>query len=151
MSEFDEFDFKYEGDYLSQMKGVSENEYMITENFVFTGGKLIQHKWSIDELDNITLDFTYGQQLNNLNLDLFGIILEDYLDIEDLFLHGITGKRSMYLPEKINVNVVDDEGGYKYLESFKYEVKDNYITKITIIDNEDGGRYECEYEIFYED
>ncbi len=151
LSEFDEFDFKYEGDYLSQMKGVSENEYMITENFVFTGGKLIQHKWSIDELDNITLDFTYGQQLNNLNLDLFGIILEDYLDIEDLFLHGITGKRSMYLPEKINVNVVDDEGGYKYLESFKYEVKDNYITKITIIDNEDGGRYECEYEIFYED
>ena len=146
-----EFDFKYEGDYLSQMKGMSENEYTITENFVFTGGKLIQHKWSIDELDNITLDFTYGQQLNNLNLDLFGIILEDYLDIEDLFLHGITGKRSMYLPEKINVNVVDDEGGYKYLESFKYEVKDNYIAKITIMDNEGGGNYESEYEIFYED
>ena len=44
-----EFDFKYEGDYLSQMKGKSENEYTITENFLFTGGKLIQHKSSIDE------------------------------------------------------------------------------------------------------
>ena len=150
--EYDEFTFTYTADnYLSKMEGISENEYTITENFVFTGGKLIQHKWSIDELDNITLDFTYGQQLNNLNLDLLGIILEDYLDIEDLFLHGITGKRSMYLPEKINVNVVDDEGGYKYLESFKYEVKDNYITKITIIDNEGGDNYESEYEIFYED
>ncbi len=114
---------------------------------------LIQYKWIDEEFDNVyaLIDFTYGQQLNNLNLDLFGIILTDYFEnVEDLFLYGITGKRSVYLPEKINVNVVDDEGGYKYLESFKYEVKDNYITKITIIDNEGGDNYETEYEIFYE-
>ena len=149
LSEFDEFDFKYEGDYLSQMKGVSESEYPITENFVFTGGKLIQHKWIDDELNNATLNFTYGQQLNNLNLDLFGImVLSDGVYIEDLFLHGITGKRSMYLPKTITVSGIDDdEGEYKYPVSFEYEVKDNYITKIII--EEDGEK--CEYEIYYED
>lgn len=149
--EWNEFDFKYEGDYLSQIKGIIENEYPTTENFTFIGGKLIQYKWIDEEFDNIyeLLDFTYGQQLNNLNLDLFGIILTDYFkNVEDLFLYGITGKRSVYLPEKVKVSGIDDEDGkYEYPVSFKYEVKDNYITKIII--DEDGDK--CEYEIFYED
>lgn len=111
---------------------------------------MIQYKWIDEEFDNVyaLLDFTYGQQLNNLNLDLFGIILTDYFEnVEDLFLYGITGKRSIYLPEKVKVSGIDDEDGkYEYPVSFKYEVKDNYITKIII--DEDGEKYE--YEIFYE-
>ncbi|MEY8593105.1 hypothetical protein AALK14_16840 [Butyricimonas hominis] len=148
--EYDEFTFDYSGDYLSQIKGIIENEYPSTENFTFIGGKLIQYKWIDEEFDNVyaLLDFTYGQQLNNLNLDLFGIILTDYFEnVEDLFLYGITGKRSIYLPEKVKVSGIDDEDGkYEYPVSFKYEVKDNYITKIII--DEDGEKYE--YEIFYE-
>lgn len=148
--EYDEFTFKYTGDYLNQIEGIIESEYPTTENFTFIGGKLIQYKWIDEEFDNVyaLLDFTYGQQLNNLNLDLFGIILTDYFEnIEDLFLYGITGKRSVYLPEKVKVSGIDDEDGkYEYPVSFKYEVKDNYITKIII--DEDGEKYE--YEIFYE-
>ena len=34
----------------------------------------------------------------------------------------------------------------KFKKDFKYEVKDNYITKVII--DEDGEKYE--YEIFYE-
>lgn len=148
--ESDEFAFKYGGDYLSQIKGIIESEYPTTENFIYVGGKLTQYKWIDEEFDNVyaLLDFTYGQQLNNLNLDLFGIILTDYFEnVEDLFLYGITGKRSVYLPEKVKVSGIDDEDGkYEYPVSFKYEVKDNYITKIII--DEDGEKYE--YEIFYE-
>lgn len=150
--DWDDFEFKYDGDYLSQIKGVvgdSKGERPVIENFVFSGGKLIQYKWMDDDSENTTLDFTYGQQLNNLNLDLFGImVLSDGVYIEDLFLHGITGKRSMYLPKTITVNGIDEEDGkYEYSVSFKYEVKDNYITKIIM--DEDGEK--CEYEIFYED
>ena len=150
-SEFDEFTFNYTGDYLSQIKGIIESEYPTTENFTFIGGKLTQYKWIDDEYNNIyeLLDFTYNQQLNNLNLDLFGIILTDYFEnVEDLFLYGITGKRSIYLPEKVKVSGIDEEDGkYEYPVSFKYEVKDNYITKVIM--DEDGEK--CEYEIFYED
>ena len=148
--EFDEFAFEYGGDYLSQIKGIIESEYPTTENFIYVGGKLTQYKWIDEEFDNVyaLLDFTYDQQLNNLNLDLFGIILADYFEnIEDLFLYDITGKRSVYLPEKVKVSGIDDEDGkYEYSVSFKYEVKDNYITKAII--DEDGEKYE--YEIFYE-
>ena len=59
---------------------------------------MTQYKWIDEEFDNVyaLLDFTYDQQLNNLNLDLFGIILADYFEnIEDLFLYDITGKRSV--------------------------------------------------------
>ena len=139
-----------DGDYLSQIKGIIESEYPTTENFIYVGGKLTQYKWIDEEFDNVyaLLDFTYDQQLNNLNLDLFGIILADYFEnIEDLFLYDITGKRSVYLPEKVKVSGIDDEDGkYEYSVSFKYEVKDNYITKAII--DEDGEKYE--YEIFYE-
>lgn len=111
---------------------------------------MTQYKWIDEEFDNVyaLLDFTYDQQLNNLNLNLFGIILADYFEnIEDLFLYDITGKRSVYLPEKVKVSGIDDEDGkYEYSVSFKYEVKDNYITKVII--DEDGEKYE--YEIFYE-
>lgn len=136
---------------MNQIEGIIESEYPSTENFTFIGGKLIQYKWIDEEFDDVykLLDFTYGQQLNNLNLDLFGIILTDYFEnVEDLFLYGITGKRSVYLPGKVKVNGIDDEDGeYEYPVSFKYEVKDNYITKIII--DENGEKYE--YEIFYED
>ena len=79
---------------------------------------------------------------------MFGIILADYFEnIEYIFLYDITGKRSVYLPEKVKVSGIDDEDGkYEYSVSFKYEVKDNYITKAII--DEDGEKYE--YEIFYE-
>jgi|GEM_PF-5095682 hypothetical protein len=63
-------------------------------------GKLIQYKWIDEEFDDVyaLLDFTYGQQLNNLNLDSFGIVLTDYFEnVEDLFLYGITGKRRIIL------------------------------------------------------
>ena len=148
--EFDEFAFEYGGDYLSQIKGIIESEYPTTENFIYVGGKWTQYKWIDEEFDNVyaLLDFTYDQQLNNLNLDLFGIILAAYFEnLEDLFLYDITGKRSVYRPEKLKVSWIDDEDGkYEYSVSFKYEVKDNYITKVII--DEDGEKYE--YEIFYE-
>lgn len=153
--EYDEYTFNYTGDYLDQIKGIAESEYPSTENFTFIGDKLTQYKWIDDENpggNDETVDFIYGQQFNNLNLDLFGIILEDYFEnnIETLFLYGITGKRSVYLPEKIKKTWIDDDeenGRYEYSVSFKYEVKDNYIIKIII--DEDGEKYE--YEIFYED
>ena len=122
--EFDEFAFEYGGDYLSQIKGIIESEYPTTENFIYVGGKLTQYKWIDEEFDNVyaLLDFTYDQQLNNLNLDLFGIILADYFEnIEDLFLYDITGKRSVYLPEKVKVSGIDDEDGEKYEYEIFYE------------------------------
>lgn len=122
--ESDEFAFKYGGDYLSQIKGIIESEYPTTENFIYVGGKLTQYKWIDEEFDNVyaLLDFTYNQQLNNLNLTLFGIILADYFEnIEDLFLYDITGKRSVYLPEKVKVSGIDDEDGEKYEYEIFYE------------------------------
>lgn len=146
---FDESTFIYAGDYLNQVKGISESEYPFTENFTFIEGKLIQYKWIDDEQDNIytLLEFTYGQQLNNLNLDLFGIIIADHFEnVENLFIYGITGKRSMYLPEEMKVSRIDDEDE-EYSVSFKYEVKGDYITKIIM----DADEWKCVYEISYED
>ena len=82
---------------------------------------MTQYKWIDEEFDNVyaLLDFTYNQQLNNLNLTLFGIILADYF--EDLFLYDITGKRSVYLPEKVKVSGIDDEDGEKYEYEIFYE------------------------------
>lgn len=146
---FDESTFIYAGDYLNQVKGISECEYPFTENFTFIEGKLIQYKWIDDEQDDIytLLEFTYGQQLNNLNLDLFGIIIADHFEnVENLFIYGITGKRSIYLPEEMKASGIDDEDE-EYSVSFKYEVKGDYITKIIM----DADEWKWVYEIYYED
>ena len=150
--DFDEYTYFYNGDYLNQVKCVIEKEYHSTIDLSFIGGKLTQYKCTDDENPNgeySTINFTYGQQLNNLNLDLFGLIIDDFEDeLGQAFILGIGGKRSLYLPEKYKVTgMEEDDGKFEYEVSFKYETKDNYITKIII--NEDGDKYE--YEIFYED
>lgn len=83
---------------MNQVKCVIEKEYHSTIDLSFIGGKLTQYKWTDDENPSgeySTINFTYGQQLNNLNLDLFGLIIDDFEDeLGKVFILGIGGKRS---------------------------------------------------------
>lgn len=152
---FDEYTYGYNGEYLSNVEGREEVEDgKMSETFSFIQGKLMQYKYTSIDYDYVDImDFTYGSQLNNLNIDLWTFISYDFegSSVEKAFLLGIVGKRSQYLPASMKWTTEDDEDGLDVSQyNFNYKMDGDYITEVSIIeDNETIA--DSRFEIFYED
>lgn len=152
---FDEYKYNYNGEYLSKVEGTEETEdEKMFETFSFIQGKLIQYKYESFDYDYVDImDFTYGSQLNNLNLDLWTFISYDFegSSVEKAFLLGIVGKRSQYLPASMKWTTEDDEDGRDVSQyKFNYKMNGDYITEVSIIEDSKTIA-DSRFEIFYED
>ena len=147
---------KYDGNYLNKVNASYKEdgeEESWTETFSFSNGNLSKYEYNDDD-DWENVVFTYGNQLNNLNIDLFYFFeyVESY--VAKAFIFDMTGKRSKCLPSSIKYSYPewdeDEEkviGTETYTVNFTYEMDGEYITKF-IIKDEDGYTdiYEIEYE-----
>lgn len=139
-------DYKLEYDKEGYLSNVEMRELAgesMTETFSCVGGNLVNYTFKDNvEKDNYSsVEFIYGEQLNNLNIDMFYFIGSYYFDsnIDLAFQFNLIGKRSYYLPSSMKVTRPewdDDEDkviGYKtYTAKIEYEMDGEYITKITI-------------------
>lgn len=143
------YEVDYNGDYLSTVKitNLYDSQYNSNENISFIGGKFMSYdyKYPNDPGYNGYTKFDYGTQLNNLNLDLFGIIGECFFDssLEELYLLNVCGKRSNYVPKKMEYQ---EEGDIEFF-TFDYKMDGEYISTITVL-NEDK-EMEWKFEITY--
>ena len=145
--------FKYDGNYLNKVNATHKEDgevYSWTETLSFSNGNLSKYEYNDDD-DWENAVFTYGNQLNNLNIDLYYII--DYFesDIAKVFQFNMTGKRSKYLPSSMKFSFPEwDEDEEKIIgteTNFTYEMDGEYITKITAKRADgDAEIYEIEYE-----
>ena len=133
-----------------------------SEKFVRGGNCLTRYEYKDNGIVNYdgSIDFTYNGQLNNLNIDFFYFISENYFDCASMIplVLNVTGQRSIYLPDTMKLyeprEREDNDEAFlpeKDITSyaFKYEMKDGYITRITLTnttDNEDELIYEITYE-----
>lgn len=159
-TEGETYEVDYNGDYLSTVKitDLYESQYNSNENISFIGGKLMSYdyKYPNDPVNNGYTKFEYGTQLNNLNIDLFGIIGECFFDsaLEELYLLNVCGKRSNYVPQKMEYHEEGDDDGdgepYNDTEfcTFDYQMDGEYISTITVL-NEDK-EMDWKFEITYE-
>lgn len=148
-TEGETYELDYKGDYLSTVKitDLYDSEYYSNENISFIGGKFMcyDYKCPKDQADGYT-KFEYGTQLNNLNLDLFGFIGECFFDssLEELYLLNVCGKRSNYVPKKMEYQ---EEGDIEFF-TFDYQMDGEYISTITVLneDKEMDRKFEITYE-----
>ncbi|WP_302604587.1 IPT/TIG domain-containing protein [uncultured Alistipes sp.] len=122
-----------------------------------SGGTLIRGTWAIDYGWEYTMNVTPGQ-VNNLNIDLWGLILSLY-DDEVSFMPmtmNYGGKRFQKLPEQIIISWKDgDETGTDKYE-IEYEMNGEYISKVIVkcpedeVDEYNKGLY-ATVEVFYEE
>lgn len=152
----DEFKYTYNGEYLSKVEGFEEEEDLtMSETFSFVQGKLISYKYDTPDYKD-TQEFTYGSQLNNLNIDLFAFISDNFVSesVDETFLLGISGKRSLYLPSSLRWTTEDEEDGTFVTEvtnhEFAYKMNGNYITEMSMTDKT-KQESNIRIEIFYED
>ena len=138
----------YDGDYLSKVNATykdEDGEWTSTETFSFLNGNMEKYEYEGSDRDFTDFVFTYGNQLNNLNIDLFYFF--DYTDsyVTKAFQFDMTGKRSRYLPSSMKILWI---GGGSNTINLEYEMEGEYITKIT--SKNDNGDIEEIYEIEYE-
>lgn len=120
-----------------------ENGLMTKDSYWESDGNSTEYNWEGK--------FTYGNNLNNLNVDLFLLLLE--ID-DDAVFTGLYGNRIKLLPTLVEStdyytkNGVKDKEDYEKVE-FTYEYSGEYITKIKEKEIEDGEIDETVYEIFY--
>lgn len=122
-----------------------------------SGGTLIRGTWAIDYGWEYTMNVTPGQ-VNNLNIDLWGLILSLY-DDEVSFMPmtmNYGGKRFQKLPAQIVISWKDgDETGTDKYE-IEYEMNGEYISKVIVkcpedeVDEYNKGLY-ATVEVFYEE
>lgn len=122
-----------------------------------SGGTLIRGTWAVDYGWEYTMNVTPGQ-VNNLNIDLWGLILSLY-DDEVSFMPmtmNYGGKRFQKLPEQIIISWKDgDETGTDKYE-IEYEMNSEYISKVIVkcpedeVDEYNKGLY-ATVEVFYEE
>ncbi len=122
-----------------------------------SGGTLIRGTWAIDYGWEYTMNVTPGQ-VNNLNIDLWGLILSLY-DDEVSFVPmtmNYGGKRFQKLPAQIVISWKDgDETGTDKYE-IDYEMNGEYISKVIVkcpedeVDEYNKGLY-ATVEVFYEE
>lgn len=147
---------KYAGNYLSEAVMTSSDKDSETETFSFVGGNLMKYTYvdNNDKQNHSSLEFTYGERPNNLNIDLLFYTVGEGI-MGDVFQFDKTGKRSSYLPSSIKVtepkwNENEDKiiGTETWTLEFKYEVNaEGYITKMTLEEpNGAASIYEFEYE-----
>lgn len=142
----------YNGNYLSTITitDLNDNTYNVNETVSFIGGKFISYNYDYPNDSNGYkgyVKFEYGNQLNNLNIDLFGIMGDCFFDssIECVFLMNVGGKRANYIPQKMEYN----EDGDTEFFTFDYKMNGEYISIITLLNEE--KEMEWKFEITYED
>lgn len=133
-------------------KGTENIEYTVTDGNITSYFDHYVEKYNNKEYihdENTTL--TYGNKLNNLNVDIVPIIC--YLDLYP----GCCGKRCKNLPTSISsIHKIKSDDGQESnrteLEEYTYTYDGDYLTKVTKknTDSEDGVS-ERIYEIYYED
>lgn len=154
------YEYTYTSDgYLSKVTGVETDnedgekiEDKIEETFSFEQGKLMTYNYESDGYSE-SEEYTYGSQLNNLNIDLFTCIVWNWQtwSADEGIVLGVLGKRSQYLPSTVKHHNSDDGDWGESL--FEYKMKDGYISEITITwKYENGDEDEVDkIQIFYED
>lgn len=155
------YSFTYSGNYLyqvkSQEKHLQDGEWTLssegTDTYTVKNGNLsaVKSVWTEGKEQDVTnATIQYGNVANNANIDLGFICLD--MESEDLMMLCLLGTRYQNLPASLSSK--DDEG-WSYKADLSYEVKEGYVTKISIKseEKEDGGdTYSDEdvYEIIYE-
>ncbi|MDE7074459.1 MAG: hypothetical protein K2O69_05325 [Odoribacter sp.] len=157
--ESENYTLNYDGNYLNKVNGShreEDDEFLFTETFSFSGGNMTKYEYDDNDSDYTHIIFTYGSQLNNLNIDLFYFIGESRFEgcISNSFEFDMTGKRSHYLPVSMKISCAEwDDDGEKiigtesYATELEYEMNGEYITKFTL-KNDDG--YAESFVIEYE-
>lgn len=122
-----------------------------TEEFQWNGN-LTGYKYSSlkdHAKGEVTLRYSGKEYVNNANIDLFYLLSEDaglfdaYMT-GDMFLLGIVGQRSYYMPTGIEVKWEDDEGAHHQNWNLTYEKNtEGYITKMSVF-LEEGKNLICE-------
>lgn len=146
------YEYTYNGDYISYVAGDEDGDWS-KETFSFIEGKFMTYKYETDGYSDF-YEYTYDNQLNNLNIDLFTYLARDWdsWSGEEGFLLGIIGKRSKYLPSSMKWTIEDDEedGRKKTEYVFSYKMDGKYITEMTITEKT-GEKSTTKIQIFYED
>ncbi|MDD6001462.1 MAG: hypothetical protein PUC50_04615 [Bacteroidales bacterium] len=132
-------------------EGTENIEYTVTDGNITSYIDHYVEKYENNEYihdENTTL--TYGNKLNNLNVDIVPIIC--YLDLDP----GCCGKRCKNLPTSISsiykTNRDDEQGSNRTeLEEYTYTYDGDYLTKVTKKNTDSDGVSERIYEIYYED
>lgn len=120
-------------------------------------GTLIRGTWAVDYGWEYTINVTPGQ-VNNLNIDLWGLILSLY-DDEVSFVPmtmNYGGKRFQKLPAQIVISWKDGDKTYTDKHEIEYEMNGEYISKVIVKDPEDevdeyNKRLCATIEVFYEE
>jgi hypothetical protein len=121
--------------YLLSIKEVNDNE---DHKFTYENEMLIKYRKEGD----YEMTFTYGDKLNNLNVDVFyGVFIMPRV----VKFNGFLGKKQKYLPESC-VLVSEQSSSENSNYTFSYEYNGEYITKI---EWKVGGVVEETYEIYY--
>lgn len=154
------YSFTYSGNYLyqvkSQEKHLQNGEWILssegTDTYTVKNGNLsaVKSVWTEGKKQDVTNGtIQYGNVANNANIDLGFICLD--LGDEDLMMLCLLGTRYQNLPASLSSQ---DNEGWSYKANLSYEVKEGYVTKITINseENDEGETYldEDVYEIIYE-
>lgn len=145
------YEYTYSGDYISYVEGDEDGDWS-KETFSFIEGKFMTYKYETDGYFDF-YEYTYDNQLNNLNIDLFTYIAWDWdsWSGEEGFLLEIIGKRSQYLPSSMKWTTEDEEDGQEPTEYvFSYKMDGEYITEMTITEKT-GEKSTTKIQIFYED
>lgn len=141
---YQNYEFEYDKDgYLNESVMTDDEDDTETETFSFVEGNLVKYTFAYKVFKewNGSIEFIYGEQLNNLNIDLFYIIGEYHFDsnIGDAFLFGMLGKRSRYLPSKMIITDPmwdDDDENISYYKTYtvniEYEMNGEYISSFTV-------------------
>ncbi|MBR2193990.1 MAG: hypothetical protein IJ911_00100 [Salinivirgaceae bacterium] len=121
------FIYEYKGEtYSSEMKYTYEN------------GNVVELE---NKGEDYIVKYSYGQTLNNLNVDLF-YIYEDLMPFTGYF-----GKRVKNLPSSmVGMSVEDGKTEVDKTTTFTYIYDGEYLTKI---EESQGDDYKRTYEIFY--
>lgn len=158
-----EYVYTYNGNLLMDSEETYyDGERGDSEKLVRDGNCLTRYEYKDNGIANYdgSIDFTYNGQLNNLNIDFFYFISENYFDCASMIplVLNVTGQRSIYLPATMKLSEPrereDNDEAFLPVKditnyTFKYEMKDGYITRITLVnttDNEDELIYEITYE-----
>jgi len=128
------FDYSSDGYLISVTADYHEYKYTIENGSltksIYGEGQKTDGKWEGEYVET----FTYGNKLNNLNVDIFAVVFLDANDYSGASYSNLIGKRQKYLPSKVRNFTVS------------YEYDGEYLTKV-IVDMNDWGTET--YEIFY--
>lgn len=131
-------------------EGTGNIEYTVTDgNITSYIDHYVEKYDNKEDIRDENTTLTYGNKLNNLNVDIVPIICN--LDLYP----GCCGKRCKNLPTSISsIKMKRDDGqesNSTELEEYTYTYDGDYLTKVTKKNTDSDGVSERIYEIYYED